>query len=424
MAMSATAAAKRRRAGGVLSSPMLQPPHVLQSMSTNRLISTLQNIQQASIDTEQSNAQSVPQNSSTTNNLSNFSNVDHGKGLTLQQVITLLDGRLINLEKNIQPVVSENIENIPINMDFQLKIEESVSQSETRIQESFSSVIEDKISRRVEDIRSEILQSAEEIILNQMGEFNHRYEILATEILNLKTLILELQSYTMGVNKMLLEERINVFSELTSNQFKTTNDEVKLESEVVSLNDNIEIEPEANNEVEPQAEPEVEPQVEPRVEPEVEPQVEPEVEPQVEPEVEPDVEPEVETQVEPEVVPHIEAEVEPQVEPEVEPQVEPEVEPRVEPEVEPQVEPEVEPQVEPEVEPQVEPQAETRVESNVIVEKKPETFYQILTQKPVITEAEKSDFVLVSSKSKKGKAGKNQKKKNSMNVEQEVSVSI
>lgn len=41
-------------------------------------------------------------------------------------------------------------------------------------------------------------------------EFETRFEILAEEISNLKQIVLSLQSYTMDVNKMLLEERQNV----------------------------------------------------------------------------------------------------------------------------------------------------------------------------------------------------------------------
>ena len=70
-------------------------------------------------------------------------------GLTLPQVIALIDSRLINLEKVVP------------NKDL---IEES----------------------------------------------NVRYEILAEEISNLKEIVLSLQSYTMGVNKILMEERLNI----------------------------------------------------------------------------------------------------------------------------------------------------------------------------------------------------------------------
>jgi hypothetical protein len=40
-----------------------------------------------------------------------------------------------------------------------------------------------------------------------LDEFNARFEIMAEEIANIKSIVLSLQSYTMNVNKMLLEER-------------------------------------------------------------------------------------------------------------------------------------------------------------------------------------------------------------------------
>jgi hypothetical protein len=49
---------------------------------------------------------------------------------------------------------------------------------------------------------------------NWIDEFNHRFEVLAEEMNNIKDIVLKLQSYTMEVNKTLLEERINVFSDL------------------------------------------------------------------------------------------------------------------------------------------------------------------------------------------------------------------
>lgn len=372
MAMSATAAAKRRRAGGILSSPMLQPPHVLQSMPTNRLISTLQNIQQNSMDQSmpfdipQPQSQPRPQNISTTMNMSNFSNADPNRGFTLQQIITLLDSRLINLEKNVNPdpdsvtpsINSEKIDTLLTGLDFQSKIEESLSKSENRIQESTSSFVEDTISKRVETIQTEIMQTTEEIISQQLSEFNHRYEILATEILNVKNLILELQSYTMSVNKMLVEERMNVFSELTSNQFKTTEDEVKLDADIVSLNFDTEEEVTSNSDTDHL--------VNDNINNEITTQHEPDVE------ANNDVE-----ELDAPIYHHSN-------------------------------------------------NVNMELSMNAMEEKTPENLEEILKNEPEaskIEETENSDFILVSSKSKKGKGGKNQKKKNTVNVEQEISLS-
>jgi hypothetical protein len=47
-----------------------------------------------------------------------------------------------------------------------------------------------------------------------IDEFNSRFEILAGEIDSLKDIVLRLQSYTMSVNKTLLEERISILSDI------------------------------------------------------------------------------------------------------------------------------------------------------------------------------------------------------------------
>ena len=51
------------------------------------------------------------------------------------------------------------------------------------------------------------------------SEFNHRFEMLADEIGTLKDIVLKLQSYTMEVNKTLMEERIHVLSDLGETTF-------------------------------------------------------------------------------------------------------------------------------------------------------------------------------------------------------------
>ena len=93
-------------------------------------------------------------------------------GLTLPQVIAVIDTRLIKLENFMN---------------------ESVSSPTT------SNTVNNNV------------QSIDETILE---EYNNRFEILAEEISNLKDIMLKLQSFTMEVNKTLMEERINVFSEL------------------------------------------------------------------------------------------------------------------------------------------------------------------------------------------------------------------
>jgi hypothetical protein len=239
MAMSATAAAKRRRAGGLLSSPILQPPHVLQSIPANRLISTLQNIQQESPD-QQISINNNNNNLTMQNNIGNSQPVNNNEGnkvLTLQQVIKFLDTRIINLEKATKQQPELPFQFLPQQPPIEINTEEILSKCESNVKSTLESSIDEIINRKMEDIKTYMLETSEALVLQHMNDFNDRYEILATEILNVKNLLLELQNYTMGVNKMLLEERINIFSEVTTNQFKTTNDEIKLDTDVVLLNE-------------------------------------------------------------------------------------------------------------------------------------------------------------------------------------------
>jgi hypothetical protein len=104
-------------------------------------------------------------------------------GLTLPQVIHIIDNRLIKLETFMK--------------ESSTTISESVTPGEQNDNINKSAHVEQWIN-----------------------EFNNRFEILAEEIGNLKDIVLKLQSYTMNVNKTLLEERINIFSDLTNNNPK------------------------------------------------------------------------------------------------------------------------------------------------------------------------------------------------------------
>ena len=71
-----------------------------------------------------------------------------------------------------------------------------------------------------------------------IDEFNTRFEMFATEIADMKDMILKLQSYTMDVNKMLLEERIDILSDVNpNNKTNTVGIDTDLTS-VVSLGGN------------------------------------------------------------------------------------------------------------------------------------------------------------------------------------------
>ena len=107
-----------------------------------------------------------------------------GTGLTLPQVISVIDTRLIVLETfmkdtkdgKTQTPILNNIPPIP---------------SSAQAQQA-------------------PVPEANEI----MEEMDTRFDILAREIADLKDVVLKLQAYTMDVNKTLLEERIHILSDL------------------------------------------------------------------------------------------------------------------------------------------------------------------------------------------------------------------
>ena len=101
--------------------------------------------------------------------------------MPLQQVISVLDNRILYLENQFvkisgepQLVNTDNLNNQDVNNEFN--------------------------KEKIEDM---IINT----IKNHMAEFDHRYELLANEIVNLKQIVLQLQSYTLDVNKTLLGDR-------------------------------------------------------------------------------------------------------------------------------------------------------------------------------------------------------------------------
>jgi len=113
------------------------------------------------------------------------------KELTLPQVIALIDTRLVALEKFAKDAGSNPVSSIQNNLGDKLS---------------------DKLSLVLDDPD---VGFATDVELNTViSEFNERFEILAVEINTIKDVVLKLQSFTMDVNKMLLNERIRVLSDL------------------------------------------------------------------------------------------------------------------------------------------------------------------------------------------------------------------
>jgi hypothetical protein len=115
-------------------------------------------------------------------------------GLTLPQVISLVDKRLITLE--------------------------------TFMKETQSGVSQTNASASV---------SATEDAVNAMAdEFDTKFAVLAQEVADLKDVVLKLQAYTMEVNKTLYEERIQVLSDMGEPKeekfnFHISDDEIEVE---------------------------------------------------------------------------------------------------------------------------------------------------------------------------------------------------
>lgn len=93
-------------------------------------------------------------------------------GLTLPQVISLVDARLIKLEK-------------------------------------FMTESQQKKDNQQPQQQQQQLQQPSAFTAEIVEEFQTRFDILAQELSNLKDVVLKLQAYTMEVNKALLEERGN-----------------------------------------------------------------------------------------------------------------------------------------------------------------------------------------------------------------------
>lgn len=96
-------------------------------------------------------------------------------GLTLPQVIALVDRRLVTLEtfmKDTKTAPQAPVQQAPVQVPAQ--------------------------------------QLDEEVL----DEINNRFELLAGEVAELKDILIKLQSYTMEVNKRLVDERIQILSDV------------------------------------------------------------------------------------------------------------------------------------------------------------------------------------------------------------------
>ena len=166
MSVSSINAAKKRRTE-IIASPMFKNANMPMSKPVVAQMNTTK-INTAQINTAQTN-----------NLVQQQQPFDPKKPMPLQQVITLFDNRILYLENHLVKISNEQVNVVPE------KNETSILQlSEQDIQKTVESSISEHIT-----------------------EFDHRYELLANEIVNIKQIVLTLQSYTFDVNKTLLEER-------------------------------------------------------------------------------------------------------------------------------------------------------------------------------------------------------------------------
>ena len=114
--------------------------------------------------------QTVPQPSFPGSQQPQLSSQNMGPALTLPQVISLVDKRLLLLESFVQS--------------------QSQSAKETG-----------KFNYETNDISA------------TLEEYGARFDIIADELATLKETVMKLQTYTMEVNKMLMEDRIRILSD-------------------------------------------------------------------------------------------------------------------------------------------------------------------------------------------------------------------
>jgi hypothetical protein len=202
MSTSSIAAAKRRRAGNVVASPLFKSNNATSNIEPGqrRINRSTENLQNEAV-RQLHNPNSVPETQT--------ESVDYKKPMSLQQVITVFDKRLLVLEKAI---IDNNIE---------------VPATPTN---SVNSVNTELTTNMIETLREDFKITVTE----QASEFDYRTQMMAEEITSLKEIVMKLQSYTLDVNKMLMEERMQMFSD-TMDHIQIQSDEVLNEDDLAII---------------------------------------------------------------------------------------------------------------------------------------------------------------------------------------------
>jgi len=125
-------------------------------------------------------------------------------GLTLPQVINVIDNRLVVLEKFMRET-KPNPSSVFSSNEFNMQEKSVFNNNENVSVNDFNNII---------------------------NEFNSRFELFAQEISEIKDIVLKLQSYTMDVNKTLLEEREQIYSNTITNHETTNTDNIIIDDSI------------------------------------------------------------------------------------------------------------------------------------------------------------------------------------------------
>jgi hypothetical protein len=180
MSVSSATAAKRRRTV-VNNAPIFR----------STVPQTQNNSNMNSYPTQNHPPQSTPVSATT-----NTQYIDSKKPMPLQQVISVLDNRILYLESHLMNNTTPN----SYNDENENENENSPTYTKLEIDEIIANSIK-----------------------NHIIEFDSRYEILATEIASLKEFVLSLQTYTFDVNATLDKERNTLMNLIENSNNKMNN---------------------------------------------------------------------------------------------------------------------------------------------------------------------------------------------------------
>ena len=73
---------------------------------------------------------------------------------------------------------------------------------------------------------------------NIINDLNNKFNTLADEMDEIKNIVIKLQSFTMDVNQMLINERIQMLSSVENNNLKITEESVKIDHDSIQNSQN------------------------------------------------------------------------------------------------------------------------------------------------------------------------------------------